>query len=890
MKRLSSRSRNAFPTRLAIHLVATCWMGISVTDAVSSPQTPSDPSIGSTQIRQDGLGGDTSNEQAIETESATASNMVPLGITPAGVQRHISGKWATLAVNGVNNENVDAEETILFSIKGSDGDQVSRKLWIPAGARRQAWFPILIPETSPDQLQVTAQTIQLAQSDSGETFQANRVGSPTSERSLLLSPPEDGQAAMMIDSIFSVDSGTLNVGSLTDMLYAGFDSATNIKQDLGMSRFASHFLPTTANPLDSLDVLIIGSDQLVHDTVGISRLRQWLNDGGRIWLMADLVSPESVNQLLGDSVNFSVLERVELNEFSIEKLDPFFATVSLEEKWESETPVDFVRVMIKDGEIHSRIDGWPTAIWIPAGNGEILVTTLGHEGWMINGNPTETYRDLASRFFVEREVAFDHKELLVTELNREIGYRIPSRNLIAYLLGGHFLVLGVVGIYLTRHKSLHQLGWFLPLSVALSVMLLLIIGGNNTSAVPSTIAVGQFAKAVPETSQLQIDTSIAVYSQSPTEIPLSTNSDIVTLIDSDWDASGPRRQQFNDNGISDWRFLKQPPGKIQHLHLATRQSMKTPWQVRGSFDESGFYGSLIGLDPSQSTDAVVVSASSPSMTIKIESDENRLSGTKDQILLADQFYDGSFLTDTQRTRQTFIRNLSNKDESFTPQTPSLLVWTQPITAGLEIPSDFVQRGWALALCPISITPPKSGTTFTIPSSFIKVDSYRGERGISTLYDADTGKWLESVDKPAEVDLRIQIPSAVAPCNLSACEISIHANAPGRTIQFHGYTPEGKTLLHEIKDAQGLNVFSITEAQALQLDSKAGFRLTVEVTVTDQEETANQEIANQQVGSQQGTDTQTDPNDIEYETKALEESKITWGIKYLNVSVQGSPQT
>ena len=45
----------------------------------------------------------------------------------------------------------------------------------------------------------------------------------------------------------------------------------------------------------------------------------------------------------------------------------------------------------------------------------------------------------------------------------------------------------------------------------------------STSAVPSTIAFGQIARAIPESAQLQIDSSVAVYSQANGDLPISTD-------------------------------------------------------------------------------------------------------------------------------------------------------------------------------------------------------------------------------------------------------------------------------------------------------------------------------------------------------------------------------
>ncbi len=830
------------------------------------------------------------SQTASEKPAASDSGRVPLGVTPAGVQRHIGGKWATLAVNGVNASDADAEETILLTLDGNQTDQVARKLWIPAGARRQAWFPVLIPDTAREKTQVNAQIIQITESDAGETFQSNRVGSPTSQRSLLMSPPEDEQAGMMIDSIFAIDGAKIDNRSIMEMMYAGFDSATDVRQDLGMARFAGHFLPTTANPLDSLDNVIIADERLIHDSTGIARLRQWLNDGGRVWVMADRVSPDSVRTLLGDSVHYSELDRVDLNEFTIEKLDPFFGTVSLQENWASESPVQFVRVMIDAGEVDSRIDGWPSAFWVPAGKGEILVTTLGHEGWMFEGKPTETYNAVASRFFVERETPPNNTEAMLSELNREIGYQIPTRGLIMVLLLGHFLLLTVAGSVLSRKRALHHLGWILPSSVAASVTILLVVGKTNTSAIPSTIAIGQIARAIPETSQLHIDSSLAVYSQTSAELPIESNSNMVTQLADNWTSSETRRQQFTDDGIAEWKFLTQPPGKIQHVQVTTRQSLKEPWQVLGTFNETGFTGRLTGLDTAEASDAIVISAASPTMSLNLEDQQGVMTGGIAQTLLPGQFYDGSLLTDTQRQRQAFMRRLLETNNDLQTSNPSLLIWTSPVPDGLKIPEQYERRGWALASCPIRVEAPEQGAAFTVPPAFIKVESYRGERGISTLYNAETGKWFESVDKPAEIDLRIQLPPAVASSKIMSCEVDLHANAQGRMIRLFGFADGEKQLLHEIQDSQGLNQFTIGTSDTLELDPRGGFRLTIEVTQTEQERlaAAAESNATPADATSEAVQAASAPNQ-EIQTEVTTENSITWAIKYFRVSVKAQAQ-
>ena len=98
----------------------------------------------------------------------------------------------------------------------------------------------------------------------------------------------------------------------------------------------------------------------------------------RLWLLADKVSAESIRRLLDGPVRLQPVERVQLSEFTLEKLDHFSSKVSMQETWRSETPVDFVRGSIEGGQVDSQIGVWPAAVWLQTGKGEILVTTLGH--------------------------------------------------------------------------------------------------------------------------------------------------------------------------------------------------------------------------------------------------------------------------------------------------------------------------------------------------------------------------------------------------------------------------------------------------------------------------------------------------------------------------------
>src|SRR5262249_10165215 len=48
-------------------------------------------------------------------------------------------------------------------------------------------------------------------------------------------------------------------------------------------------LPSTAEAYDGIDHFVVASGRLAHDTAGLLALRRWLQQGGKVWVMLDLV-------------------------------------------------------------------------------------------------------------------------------------------------------------------------------------------------------------------------------------------------------------------------------------------------------------------------------------------------------------------------------------------------------------------------------------------------------------------------------------------------------------------------------------------------------------------------------------------------------------------------
>ena len=83
-------------------------------------------------------------EPATDSKAAVPSPTVT--VANAGASRHVAGRWSTLSVNGLNKTTQDAEEMSVVTIGDGSELQYGRRLWIPAGSKRQSWLAVQIPE------------------------------------------------------------------------------------------------------------------------------------------------------------------------------------------------------------------------------------------------------------------------------------------------------------------------------------------------------------------------------------------------------------------------------------------------------------------------------------------------------------------------------------------------------------------------------------------------------------------------------------------------------------------------------------------------------------------------------------------------------------------------
>ncbi|MDC0317384.1 hypothetical protein OAM37_02540, partial [bacterium] len=169
-------------------------------------------------------------QTSADSPATGASTVVPaptVTVANAGASRHVAGRWSTLSVNGLNKTGEDADEMSVVTLGDDSGLQYGRRLWIPAGSKRQSWLAVQIPEdvstvgaspTSSPEIYTEMTTMQLKETERGEEFKANAVGMPKGKRRLLLSTESYRTGTMLAPRINTLDA-EYQAGVISRTLY-----------------------------------------------------------------------------------------------------------------------------------------------------------------------------------------------------------------------------------------------------------------------------------------------------------------------------------------------------------------------------------------------------------------------------------------------------------------------------------------------------------------------------------------------------------------------------------------------------------------------------------------------------------------------------------------------
>ena len=750
---------------------------------------------------------------------------VRVSVYRTGVNVYDRGEWAVVGLRGINPLEKDVEATVVLFFEQDTQTRYKRKFWIPARSTRMTWLPVRVPSTTPHRQQLQAFTMTLVDSDGEDVLQR---GSDPSLYTMSLLPLNNRSS--LTGAIHQRRDPT----KVSDERWPDEDAADLVglmretaDADSSYVTFRDMLLPPYSHSLDGLDNLLISDNHWLSDSAAPLALRSWLQRGGKLWLMLDFVGQDVVDALLGNDSCLEIVDRVELTEFTLQTPQLAETDRDPQERWESERPVEFVRVLLTDDAIvHSRIGEWPAAFSIKQGNGEVLVTTLGARGWhhrldLLEDPPkadvptegaTQALGELGELMLSSASQASLPSESIRPVLQSQIGYQVPSRAMVGLILGANFLVLLSGGVVLARLNKLQHLAWILPVCAMTSAAVMIALGQANVSQVPATLASVQFLELSSASDQVRATTYASFYSPAGERFPLYSGA--AGLVAPQEEADGSLKQiAWQGERNSYWEEFRVPPGAARFVKV--RNDYLLPQSIRASarFGPEGLAGSIDNIDVvGKPADAVVAAPVSANSGVEFRDGGQFICGDR-HLLSPQEYLSGVLLSDEQQRRQTIYRSLFATGEAY-PARPTIFVWGDAEPLGIKVPDVFQNRGATLWAIPLQLERTPSGGEFAISPTFIRMLNSDSALGTSNVYNPRTGVWLDEASTSTRSLFEFVLPSVVTPAELTSATVYLKINAPWREVQLLGKRASTGEVV-TIKSWQGPS--GLLETQVKDLD-------------------------------------------------------------------------
>ncbi len=815
------------------------------------------------------------------------------GIVPGGLRTSVTESWCTFDFTITNFSDQDRLARVMVFYSDRPDVQYGRDVWVPARASLSTWLlagPIPPdeearaqprPKLRPGGLPPLARRREIQWVLYDRTDGTDRLILPRGEervRSRVVPyRPREPYTSVLLDH---QEFPPRRPGALPPAPLENDDTLTLLRtfraaRELSpVITIAPHTpLPPTPDPFGGIDHFVVAGNRIADDPAGLASLRQWLERGGYVWVMLDRVNLDAVAPLLGDAVDFQVIDRVGLTDFQIDT-HAIVRTPGTEVfRQRHERPVDFVRVLLpRDERPRHTIDGYPVWFTRSLGRGTIIFSTLGPRGWhrprTRQDGPSpyaETFPDLpvplqaleavGDQFNPAQEDAF-RPEVFERTLTDEIGYRVVSRTTVALVFGGFLLGTLLVGLALRRAGRGELLGWMAPLVALAAAAAFVGLGETSRRQAPPTVAQGQIVDAVSSAPEVAVRGLMALYRPDSGPAPMGAPRGGLFEVDMQGVEGQIRRFVLTDGDAWHWENLSLPAG----VRLATfQQAVRTPAPVTAvaRFGPEGLEGRLTTAPFEDVEDAMIRTASGwtlgRDLAVRLSSDGRFTCGSGD-ILPPRQFLASTLLTDLQQRRQDLYRQFldpaaRNKApaQGSIPVNPTLarkagaphlegktvlFAWARAIDTHFELVPGARQAGSALLVVPVSFERPAPGTAVTIPGPFVP---YRRIRDGLPLRLTSEG--TQDID----LHLRFQLPPEVLPLALERVRVNFRIDAPSRRVRVSAVPAareDGERVeVHSSVSPLDAARADITDARLLRLDEHGGLHLTLELRTADKPDPA-----------------------------------------------------
>ena len=812
----------------------------------------------------------------------------------SGFSAYVPRRWGIISCEVWNPTAKSHEMIIRANWETEDlaknAIQFTRKFSIPPKTVRVVSYPIRIPDHTPSQkrfkysvLFLNSRIWRLENGQEIPVLSPLKTPLDKAQISTDFNQPALGymgpDATELLDLQKRLTNEGIDVESI-DSITLRMLRAIKKDQQTGASVFIPQGVGTLATPiaLDSLDQLVIADPQVKHHVAMLGTIRNWVANGGRLWVMLDATGVEFAQRLLGDSIELTDLGTEQLTSVNLQSVHTSEPLVA----FEYDEPVTNAIVYAENVEVYYELNGAPAAFWKKYGNGEILFTTLESRG-LAHPKPFSTsyellplvpLQELSLRFFSQTEKAMTDvavTDLALSEMTAEtddesadaqdkrlamqthlgtsrveemsdylfskVGFEIVAREHIAIVFGVFFLLLCGFGYNMHQKGRLERMLIAGPILVLVTCVYLYFVGSSKRNTLENLVASVQFVNVDNDSRELAVRGFGAVYSEETLEGDIQVSDGTIFWPDVQ-ELTGQNIQMVWDDLESwHWEKLKIPGGTVRPFPFEKLVASEEVIFTAAEFSETGLQGQYQFGPLANLKNGLLVNPAGERVPVQFV-DGKLIIGTEE---LADSQFDTttSIVDEETGSRINFINALLKRENANVlkfPNVPSIFVWSDPLDLGIDFPGEQKVIGSALTVIPLKITKTAPGEKFMIPSiltSFYPSNQITGTGG-STTYDFKKEQWSdEKMNSSHQMWLKVNVPPEVMPATITKATVTVDlqageriVNSVGRVLNEEGlYDAE---IIDTRKSPNGQEVFVFDNPTHLKVDEDGQIFLGINV--------------------------------------------------------------
>jgi hypothetical protein len=753
-----------------------------------------------------------------------------------GLRIYATESWGTIDLTLTNLSDTDRQARVVVFYQGRPDVEYGRDVWVPARSTVSTWMLV-----GPAVVEAPGSMVEIEFLLFDRTGGTDRLIRPKGDervrsRGLIYRKRESFTAVLLDEGApEELANGQLPAPESSDeetvTLARVFREARQLSERV--HRITPRLLPATDQAFDGIDHFAVASGQIARHPAAMRALRHWLEGGGKLWVMLDRVDPEAVAPLLGEALDFQLVDRVPLTSFAI---DTAGTPPGSAETQRHDRPVRLARVLLPPGEVprHS-VNGWPVWFTRTVGHGKVFFTTLGPRG--LYRERTVRDRRPPYQYFPKLPIGQEALDVLSGELqpppepdpfrpealrpllDPEIGYAVAGRGRVLLIFGGFLALALALGLMLRKSRRPELVGWLGPAAALGAAGVFLALGEASRRAVPPTVAAVQVVHAVGGQDEADVRGLLAVYrpGSGPAEVGAADGGFF------ELDMAGlegkSRRFLLTDFGAWHWDNLALPAG-VRFAPFRYTARTAEPLSAVAHFGPDGLEGRLSAGPFGEVSDALVGPPNGRNLALRLRPDGTFSAGPAD-VLPAGQFLAGAVLSDRQQRRQEFYRSALKPSKTGRPEGPStLMAWAAPVDMHFSLAPGARTGGDALLVMPLRLERAPPGERVTIPGPLVLCRRMIEDR--LTRPPSEGG--------PAStMNLRFQLPAAVLPFQVERARLLARVDAPGRRVTVSGVAGGAATVLREEESPLDPVSVEVNDARYLGLDADGGLRLDLAIS-------------------------------------------------------------